>query len=100
MDDPVVNEIREAVESRSSAGELRIVDLHVWRVGKSSFACALTVITHDPIFALGESGNSSRRTGKSRTPRSRSNSAASACYRADMGRFSVSKKLLYFEGLL
>jgi cation diffusion facilitator family transporter len=47
MDDPVVGEIRGAVETPSSIGETRIADLHVWRVGKSSFACALTVVTHD-----------------------------------------------------
>jgi cation diffusion facilitator family transporter len=53
MDNPVVDEIREAVESHSSAGEARIADLHVWRVGKSSFACALTVVTHDPTLSPG-----------------------------------------------
>lgn len=30
-----------------------IADLHVWRVGKSSFACALTVVTHDPTLTPG-----------------------------------------------
>jgi cation diffusion facilitator family transporter len=53
MDDPVVAEIREAVESPSSTGEARIADLHVWRVGKSSFACALTVVTHDATLTPG-----------------------------------------------
>ncbi|HXX84106.1 MAG TPA: CDF family Co(II)/Ni(II) efflux transporter DmeF [Casimicrobiaceae bacterium] len=47
MDDPVVSEIRAAVESPYFEGETRIADLHVWRVGKSSYACALTVVTHD-----------------------------------------------------
>ena len=54
MDDPVVGEIREAVESPSSTGEARIPDLHGWRVGKSSFACALTVVTHDPTLTPGQ----------------------------------------------
>jgi len=53
MDDPVVDEIREMVESPSSTGETRIADLHVWRVGKGSFACALTVVTHDPTLTPG-----------------------------------------------
>jgi cation diffusion facilitator family transporter len=53
MDDPVVAEIREAVESPST-GEARITDLHVWRVGKRSFACALTVVTHEPTLTPGQ----------------------------------------------
>jgi divalent metal cation (Fe/Co/Zn/Cd) transporter len=48
INNPVVSEIRKAVESPSSKGETRIAELHVRRVGKSSFACALTVVTHDP----------------------------------------------------
>ncbi len=47
MDHPVVGEIREVVESGADAGETRVVDLHVWRVGKSVYACTLTVVTHD-----------------------------------------------------
>ena len=43
MDHPVVEEIRDVVEQE----ETRIADLHVWRVGKASYACALTVVTHD-----------------------------------------------------
>ena len=46
MEHPVVAEIREAVEG-GDAGEARVSDLHVWRVGKNSFACALSVVTHD-----------------------------------------------------
>jgi len=45
MDDPVVDEIREVVESPTLPGEARIADLHVWRVGERCFACALTVVT-------------------------------------------------------
>ena len=45
MDHPVVEEIRQAVEG--GAGETRIADLHVWRVGKRSYACALSLVTHD-----------------------------------------------------
>ena len=47
MDHPVVEEIRQAVETGPDAGETRIADLHVWRVGKGSYACALSVVTHD-----------------------------------------------------
>lgn len=47
MDHPVVEEIRQAVETGPDAGETRIADLHVWRVGKSAYACALSIVTHD-----------------------------------------------------
>jgi cation diffusion facilitator family transporter len=47
MDHPVVEEIREVVESGVDAGETRITDLHVWRVGKNLYSCALAVVTHD-----------------------------------------------------
>ena len=48
MDHPVVAEIREAVETGAESGATRIADLHVWRVGKASYACALSLVTHDP----------------------------------------------------
>jgi cation diffusion facilitator family transporter len=47
MDHPVVQEIRDAMESPSAVDGTRITDLHVWRVGKQSFATALTLVTHD-----------------------------------------------------
>lgn len=47
MDHPIVGEIREALETGPDAGETRVTDLHVWRVGKGSYACALSVVTHD-----------------------------------------------------
>lgn len=47
MDHPVVDEIREVVESGADTGGTRITDLHVWRIGKNVYACALTVVTHD-----------------------------------------------------
>lgn len=47
MDHPVVEEIREAVESGTETGGTRITDLHVWRVGKQVYSCALTAVTHD-----------------------------------------------------
>ncbi len=47
MDHPVVEEVRQAVESGAGRGEVDIADLHVWRVGKQSYACAISVVTHD-----------------------------------------------------
>jgi len=47
MDHPVVAEIREVVERSASADPDRITDLHVWRVGKRVYSCALTVVTRD-----------------------------------------------------
>ena len=45
MDHPVVEEIRAVVEA--DAGATKVVDLHVWRVGKQSYSCALSVLTTD-----------------------------------------------------
>lgn len=47
MDHPVVQEIREAVEAGSISGVDKIVDLHVWRVGKQVYSCAMTIVTND-----------------------------------------------------
>ena len=47
MDHPVVGEIRDAIAERGAAGETVLVDLHVWRVGKASYSCALSLVTHD-----------------------------------------------------
>lgn len=47
MDHPVVDEIRAAIEDTGCASETRVSDLHVWRVGKASYACAVSVVTHD-----------------------------------------------------
>jgi cation diffusion facilitator family transporter len=48
MDHPVVAEIREIVEAARPQGGTRIADLHVWRVGKGAYACALSLVTDDP----------------------------------------------------
>jgi cation diffusion facilitator family transporter len=56
MDHPVVDEIREVVEQRQpdgdtpGNGDTRITDLHVWRVGKQVYSCAVTVVTQDPTL--------------------------------------------------
>jgi cation diffusion facilitator family transporter len=47
MDHPVVAEIRTAVEDAGRAAAAKVTDLHVWRVGRASYACALTVVSHD-----------------------------------------------------
>ncbi len=49
MDHPVVGHIRQAVELIDSGGDPpQITDLHVWRIGRTAWACALTVVTADP----------------------------------------------------
>ncbi len=47
MDHPVVQEIRDLVETKLAAGETQLTDLHVWRVGQRAYACALSIATHD-----------------------------------------------------
>jgi cation diffusion facilitator family transporter len=51
MDCPLVSRIRKTIESGSRAGDTRITDLHVWRVGKESYSCALSIVTHDPLLS-------------------------------------------------
>jgi cation diffusion facilitator family transporter len=43
MNDPVVAEIREVIESDPI--QANICDLHVWRVGKGKYACILSLVT-------------------------------------------------------
>lgn len=48
MDHPVVDEIRSTVETHGTEhGGTRVADLHAWRVGQRTYACALVVVTHD-----------------------------------------------------
>jgi cation diffusion facilitator family transporter len=47
MDHPVVDEIREVIATRGAASDTLVADLHVWRVGRATYACALTLVTHD-----------------------------------------------------
>ena len=49
MDHPVVDEIREVMTTDYSVATTRLTDLHVWRVGKAVYSCALSVVTHDPL---------------------------------------------------
>jgi cation diffusion facilitator family transporter len=48
MDAPVVEEIREVIAASSQSADTRLVDLHVWRVGKNAYSCALSLLTVDP----------------------------------------------------
>lgn len=50
MDHPVVGEIREVIDDHQAAHGLRLADLHVWRVGRGSWACALTLVSNDPAL--------------------------------------------------
>ena len=47
MDHPVVQEIRDVIEEQGAASETALSDLHVWRVGKGAYSCALGLVTHD-----------------------------------------------------
>jgi len=47
MDHPVVQEIRDVIEKTDPAAKSCIADLHVWRVGRRAYACAISVVTHD-----------------------------------------------------
>lgn len=47
MDDPVVEEIRQAIETGPEDGDTRISDLHVWRVGKRAYSCTVSLVTHN-----------------------------------------------------
>ncbi len=49
MDAPVVAEIREVIDA--SPGQVRISDLHVWRVGKGHYACILSLSTEADLDA-------------------------------------------------
>ncbi len=54
MDHPVVEEIRDGIEQGLAASETRVADLHVWRVGRGAYACAVTVVTHSPTLDADE----------------------------------------------
>ncbi len=46
MDSPLVPRIRAAIQSD---GDAEISDLHVWRVGRSSYAAVVTVVAQSPL---------------------------------------------------
>ena len=49
MDHPVVDEIRAVIadHAHDRDGQTRLTDLHVWRIGRASHACALVLVTDD-----------------------------------------------------
>jgi cation diffusion facilitator family transporter len=54
MDHPLVDAIRAAIAARGVEGGTAIADLHLWRVGKAAYACALSLVTHDPRLSAHE----------------------------------------------
>ena len=46
MDAPVVQQVRDAIQSD---GDAEIADLHVWRVGRASYAAVVSVVAHQPL---------------------------------------------------
>jgi cation diffusion facilitator family transporter len=46
MDAPVVQQVRDAIQSD---GDAEIADLHVWRVGRASYAAVVSVVAHRPL---------------------------------------------------
>lgn len=47
MDHPVVEEIREVIRTLDGDPSAELVDLHVWRVGRATYACVLAIVTDD-----------------------------------------------------
>jgi cation diffusion facilitator family transporter len=46
MDSPVASQVKLAVESD---GDAEIADLHVWRVGRASYACIVAIVAREPL---------------------------------------------------
>jgi cation diffusion facilitator family transporter len=42
MDDPIVNEIKNEIESD---GDSKISDLHIWKVAQNKYACIVSLVT-------------------------------------------------------
>jgi Co/Zn/Cd efflux system component len=47
MDEATTDSIREELEKGTPADKTVVADLHLWRVGNESYACAATVVTHN-----------------------------------------------------
>src|SRR3989338_5978825 len=47
MDHPVVDEIRELIAPAGNPDETQVTDLHVWRVGKEAYSCAISIVTRN-----------------------------------------------------
>jgi len=48
MDDPLVHQIRAALEA---VPDTDVTDLHLWRVGRAQYSCILSVVTHQNYTA-------------------------------------------------
>jgi cation diffusion facilitator family transporter len=46
MDSPIVARVRDAIETDQDA---EVADLHVWRVGRASYAVVVSVVAHEPL---------------------------------------------------
>ena len=46
MDLPITQEVREVIESD---GDAKVADLHVWRVGRESFAAVVCIVADEPL---------------------------------------------------
>jgi len=46
MDSPIVERIRREVQCD---GDAEIADLHVWRVGRQSYAAVITIVAENPL---------------------------------------------------
>lgn len=47
LDHPKLEQIRHALTQGVTGKVMQVVDLHVWRVGKNSFTCAVAIVTSD-----------------------------------------------------
>jgi cation diffusion facilitator family transporter len=47
MDHPVVEEIRQVIERAPETTDEKIIDLHVWRVGRGKYSCSVVVVTQN-----------------------------------------------------
>ncbi len=50
MDHPVVADIRATIELADDSDETRVTDLHVWRVGKDAYSCAVSIVTRSMLL--------------------------------------------------
>lgn len=46
MQGPIVEQLRAALQAPANGGDIEIADLHLWRVGRSRYACILGLVTH------------------------------------------------------
>lgn len=54
MDHLVVGKIKQAVKDAGHQRETTIADLHVWRVDKANYSCAISLVTHHRALTPGK----------------------------------------------